>query len=73
MHEEVQGVAMNKWVIEELSTVNFSDARLNKRMHKILDRAGSKPGASLPAACKGWDETYGAYRFFRPRDSCGNA
>ena len=21
-------------------------------------------GASLPAACKGWDETFGAYRFF---------
>ena len=55
---------MNQWVIEELSSANFSDVRLNKRMCKILDRAGSKPEASLPAACKGWDETYGAYRFF---------
>ncbi|MFQ5752806.1 MAG: IS4 family transposase [bacterium] len=55
---------MNAWVSEELSTVNLSDERLDRRAHKILDRVGSKPGISFPAACKGWDETNGAYRFF---------
>jgi len=55
---------MNEWVTGELASVDFSDKRLDKRMRIILDRVGSKPGASLPAACKGWDETFGAYRFF---------
>jgi len=55
---------MNEWVTGELASVDFSDKRLDKRMRNILDRVGSKPGASLPAACKGWDETFGAYRFF---------
>ena len=55
---------MNAWVEEELTSVNLSDARLDVRMHKILDRVGSKPGVSIPAACKGWNETSGAYRFF---------
>lgn len=55
---------MSAWVNEESATVDFSDERLDKRMRVILDRVGSKPGASLPAACKGWDETFGAYRFF---------
>lgn len=55
---------MNAWVKEELFRVNLPDARLNARMHKILDRVGNKPGVSIPAACKGWDETNGAYRFF---------
>lgn len=55
---------MNAWVKEELSSINLSDSRLGERMHKILDRLGSKPGVSIPAACNGWDETLGAYRFF---------
>ena len=55
---------MNEWVAGELATVDFSDKRLDKRMRIILDLVGSKPGASLPAACKGRDETFGAYRFF---------
>lgn len=55
---------MNEWVRGELASVDFSDKRLDKRMRIILDWVGSKPGASLPAACKGWDETFGAYRFF---------
>ena len=52
---------MSDWGNEELSSVDFSDKRLDKRMRNILDRVG-RP--ILPAACKGWDETFGAYRFF---------
>lgn len=55
---------MSDWGNEETATTDFSDERLNKRMRVLLDRLGSKPSASLPAACKGWDETIAAYRFF---------
>ena len=54
---------MSDWGNEETATADFSDERLNKRMRALLDRLGSKPGASVPAACKGWDETIAAYRF----------
>lgn len=55
---------MSDWGDEEAATVDFLDERLNKRMRALLERLGNKPGASLPAACKGWDETMAAYRFF---------
>ena len=55
---------MSDWGNEETATTDFSDERLNKRMRVLLDRLGSKPSASLPEACKGWDETIAAYRFF---------
>lgn len=55
---------MSDWGNEETATTDFSDERLNKRMRVLLDRLWSKPSASLPAACKGWDETIAAYRFF---------
>ena len=55
---------MSDWGNEETATVDFSDERLNKRMRVLPDRLGSKPIASLPVACKGWDETIAAYRFF---------
>ena len=43
---------MSDWGNEETATVDFSDERLNKRMRVLPDRLGSKPSASLPAACK---------------------
>ena len=44
--------------------MDFVDERLDKRMRLLLEQLGGKPGASLPAACKGWNETLAAYRFF---------
>ena len=38
---------MNDWVTEELSSVDFSDKRLDKRMRNILDRVG--PFCQRPA------------------------
>lgn len=52
------------WSEKELSGIDLGDARLNKRSVKLLERLGDKPTASIPAACKGWAETYAAYRFF---------
>lgn len=55
---------MSDWGNEETATVDFVDERLDKRMRLLLEQLGGKPGASLPAACKGWNETLAAYRFF---------
>ena len=55
---------MSDWGNEETATVDFVDERLDKRMRSLLEQLGGKPGASLPAACKGWNETLAAYRFF---------
>ncbi len=55
---------MNEWVSEELVSVELGDKRLDKRMGRVLHRLGSKPSESIPAACRGFAETIGAYRFF---------
>ena len=56
---------MKDWIIEELETVEMSDKRLPSRYSLVLERLSEKPGASIPAACKDWAETIGAYRFFK--------
>ena len=52
------------WAVRETQTANLGDQRLNKRMTKLLDSALSQPTASIPVACRGWQETLAAYRFF---------
>jgi hypothetical protein len=56
---------MKDWIIEELETVDLSDKRLDNRFSLVLERLSDKPTASIPAACKSWTETIGAYRFFQ--------
>lgn len=55
---------MTNWAEEEVRTAELGDQRLNRRLVKILDRLGQHPQISIPAACGGWAETLGAYRFF---------
>jgi len=52
------------WIEDELMTVDLGDKRLEDRMGSLLQRFYEKPGVSIPAACRGWDETQAAYRFF---------
>lgn len=52
------------WAHEEMAGVQLGDGRLNRRAPKLLETLGSKPTLSIPAACRGWDETLAAYRFF---------
>lgn len=52
------------WVIEELTTVDLNDERLNNRLRTILSQLEGHPTASIPAACGGWNEITAAYRFF---------
>jgi hypothetical protein len=52
------------WVLEEIRSVDLKDARLNKRLGKILSDLGNRPTLSIPAACGGHTEMTAAYRFF---------
>ena len=47
---------------DELSDLNLGDARLNKRACHLVETLGQHPDRSIPAACRGWDETKAAYR-----------
>ncbi len=49
---------------ELAKTANLGDKRLNKRLGIVLDDLGRQPRIGIPAACGGWAETLGAYRFF---------
>lgn len=51
------------WAEAEMKRADFGDKRLNRRAIRILERLGDKPKLSIPAACRGWDETLAAYRF----------
>jgi len=53
-----------EWTGNELSTADFGDERLNRRAQSLLDAMRSQPTASIPVACRGWNETQAAYRFF---------
>ena len=55
---------MMNWAEEEVKTADLGDKRLNKRLGIVLDDLGQHPQISIPAACGGWTETLGAYRFF---------
>jgi hypothetical protein len=55
---------MATWIDEELATLDLGDDLLNQRQKRVLERLAARPSVSLPAACQGWTETQGAYRFF---------
>jgi Transposase DNA-binding/Transposase Tn5 dimerisation domain len=52
------------WALEEMATADLRDKRLNDRLIQILSDLGSRPTASIPAACGGFNEMTAAYRFF---------
>jgi hypothetical protein len=61
MPKEVTG--MDAWIDREVSGCPFSDLRLVKRLHKVLDNLSKRMGNSLPLACQDWASTKAAYRF----------
>lgn len=61
------------WVIKETESSYFGDKRLTKRYGDILDCFWSAPKASIPASCRSWKETIGAYRFFNHEDVMDSA
>jgi hypothetical protein len=52
------------WAAQELATASFGDARLTKRLIRIVGDKLTNPIASLPQASGDWAATKAAYRFF---------
>src|ERR1043165_10136371 len=52
------------WVVSEMKTADLKDKRLDARLREVLSQLGTRPVASIPAACGGQAETAAAYRFF---------
>lgn len=53
-----------KWLDHELSGCRFKDARLAKRLRKLIEQTEDAVGESIPHACEDWANTKAAYRFF---------
>lgn len=51
-------------LVDEVAGVQLGDKRLTKRLASIVDRLGSQPNLSIPAATQVRSETEAAYRFF---------
>jgi hypothetical protein len=52
------------WFDCELAEREFVDARLAKRLRKLLEQMEGAMGESIPLACQDWANTKAAYRFF---------
>lgn len=52
------------WVADEMRGVDLKDKRLDARLKEVLSQLGSRPTASIPAACGGHAEMTAAYRLF---------
>ena len=52
------------WAAKEFSGADLGDARLDKRLVRIVETFADKPTASIPEACGDWGATQAAYRFF---------
>lgn len=55
---------MSDWIEQELHEQQMGDARLNKRLGKLMDNLCRDASLSIPCANTCWAETVGAYRFF---------
>ena len=61
------GVPMPGWSRrgqQELAGCAFADARLGRRLRKLIEKMDGAIGASLPLVCQDWANTKAAYRFF---------
>tara|TARA_B100000315_G_scaffold231236_1_gene242408 strand:+ start:126 stop:1535 length:1410 start_codon:yes stop_codon:yes gene_type:complete len=52
------------WAVDELRYVQLGDARLNKRLMKVVGTLASHAASSVPEACDSWAETKGVYRLW---------
>jgi Transposase DNA-binding/Transposase Tn5 dimerisation domain len=53
----------HSWAAQELATADFGDARLSKRLVRIVADKLAKPTASIPQASGSWPATKATYRF----------
>ena len=55
---------MLSWAAKELRYARLGDARLNRRLMRIVEDVAAQPTASVPQASGTWAATKGAYRFW---------
>jgi hypothetical protein len=53
----------HRWAAQELATATFGDARLSKRLVRIVADKLANPTASIPHASRSWAATKATYRF----------
>jgi hypothetical protein len=56
---------MQSWATQELRYVDLGDARLSKRLAKMVEDFAAQPESSVPQSCGDWAATKGAYGFWR--------
>jgi Transposase DNA-binding/Transposase Tn5 dimerisation domain len=56
---------MKTWAKQELAHADLGDARLNKRLGRIVEDLAAQPEASVPQASGDWAATKGAYNFWK--------
>ena len=59
------------WAANELRDAELGDARLNKRLVKVVGTLASHAASSVPEACDSWAETKGVYSPHFPDHSHG--
>jgi len=52
------------WVETEFKAVDLGDARLNRRVIKIVETLGLAPGRTIPQAFQSWSSIKACYNFF---------
>jgi transposase-like protein len=55
---------MLPWALDELCYADLGDARLNRRLCRLVTDLAAQPTASVPQACGNWAATKAAYRFW---------
>ena len=55
---------MDAWIEHELAGADLGDARLNRRLQKIVQALSTQPEASVPQASGAWAATKATYRFW---------
>ncbi len=56
---------MTPWAAKELKYADLGDARLNKRLVKIVEDLATHPNASVTEATANWSEAKSTYRFWQ--------
>ena len=54
----------NGWAAKELEGVQLGDARLNRRLIRLVEALADQPNGSVSEACGSWAATKAAYRFW---------
>ncbi len=56
---------MITWAAAELQYADLGDARLNKRLGKIVEDLAAHPNASVTVATENWSDAKAIYRFWQ--------